>query len=113
MWLQKKFTDLVVSAWVDVTGLGDDGGPEVHCHRAVLAANSVESSEGRIVLRGVSAKAARAFLEFLYTGQPGTSCSEDCSTEYLADLMYLAEQCRGESKRSRGCGMAVTVNVSR
>jgi len=100
MWLQKKFTDLVV-------GVGDDG-QEIPVHRAVLAANSKvfermlesemkESSERRVVLRGVSAKAARAFLEFLYTGALPNEDFEASNVasgriSYLSDLMYLAEQ---------------------
>ncbi|CAE8615567.1 unnamed protein product [Polarella glacialis] len=93
LWRDMKFTDMVLCAQ-------DDGGPELPCHRSVLAKSSEvfdrmlssdmrEGSERRLVIRNADIETLRAFLEYIYTGSlPEVAVG---NAPYLQELLALGD----------------------
>jgi len=93
MWWDMKFTDMVISA-------GEDG-PELPCHRAVLAMRSEvfnsllgsdmkEGRERKVAIQNTSTETLRLLLELLYRGVVPESALGDLSK--LEALMALCDQ---------------------
>ncbi|CAE7634682.1 bath-42 [Symbiodinium sp. CCMP2592] len=91
LWRDMTFTDMAIRA--------GDNGPELACHRALLAKSSaalesmlstamVEGQTRHIVIRNASTETLRTFLEYIYTGET----PDGLPVQTLGELVFLGNQ---------------------